>query len=269
MIKPQIKIYIFYYKNGPVLDTGHIYQPVMAGNALLTGNKFLPGDDTGDNISAKNLFFSELTGVYWVWKNTYQDVTGVCHYRRYYTAQPEPILFRLKRLLYYPAGLHRQRHGLIYTRNIKLFTPRILNQQELETLLDKYDAVLPQARKLKYSVENHYRRFHDGNDLDILESILSDKHPDFLDSFHSVMKGKRLYANNMFILKNEYFREFMPWLFDILFEFERRADLTRYTDYQKRILGFIAERSLNIWFMKRQLKCVELPVIYFKRFKNE
>ena len=263
------KIYVFYYKKGSVLKTDEIYQPVMAGNALLTGNNTISGDDTGENISDKNPYYSELTGIYWVWKNTSQDVTGTCHYRRFFTAQPEPIIYKLKRLLYFPARLYRKRLGLIYTGNTDLFVPRILNQQEINNLLIQYDAILPLARKLKYSVETHYRRYHDIQDLYLLKSILTEKYPEYLQAFQSVMTSKKLYANNMFILKDEHFQEFMGWWFDLLFEFERRIDLNKYTDYQKRILGFMAERLLNIWFMKKQLNCVELPVIYFKRFKSE
>ncbi len=265
----DIKVYVYYYKNGSVLKPDSIYQPLMAGNALATGNVSITGDDTGDNISAKNPFYSELTGIYWVWKNTEQEITGSCHYRRFFTALPEPFLYRLKRLFYFPAGIYKKRVGLIYTKNIKLFGNRILNKQEIKGLLNKYDAILPQARELKYSVETHYSRYHDINDLNLLESILKEKHPEYLNAFHIVLKGKRLYANNMFIMKDEHFQEFMSWWFDVLFEFERRIDLNNYTDYQKRILGFIAERLLNVWFAKRQLNCVELPVIYFKKFKLE
>jgi hypothetical protein len=263
------KIYIFHYKNGSVLNTDPIYQPIMAGNALLAANKTIPGDDTGDNISAKNPYFSELTGIYWVWKNTRQEVTGTCHYRRFFTARPEPFLYKLKRLLFFPAGLYKKRFGLIYTENTKRFVPRILIQQDLNRLLTEYDAILPQARKLKYSVETHYRRYHDLRDLKILESVLTEKYPDYLEAFRTVLNGKSLYANNMFILKDEHYQEFMTWWFDILFEFERRIDLNNYTAYQKRILGFIAERLLNIWFRKKKLKCIELQVIYFKQFKFE
>jgi hypothetical protein len=84
-----------------------------------------------------------------------------------------------------------------------------------------------------------------------------------------VLKGKRLYANNMFILKDINYQEFMNWWFNVLFEFESRIDLKSYNDYQKHTLAFIAERLLNVWFEKKQLNCVELPVIYFKLFKFE
>jgi hypothetical protein len=263
------KIYVFHYKKGSILKTDPVYQPIMAGNAFITGNDSIPGDNSGENISAKNRYFSELTGIYWVWKNTHQDVTGTCHYRRFFTAKPEPFLYQLKRLFYFPLGLYKKRFGLIYTQNTEKFAERILTKDEIESLLCKYDAILPQARKLKYSVKTHYSRYHDLNDLNLLESILKEKYPDYLVAYHEVLNSKRLYANNMFILKNEHYQEFMAWWFDLLFEFERRIDLNAYTDYQKRILGFMAERLLNIWFQKKQLNCVELPVIYFKRFKLE
>ena len=41
------------------------------------------GDDSGDNISDQNCYYSELTGMYWVWKNSHTKVVGTCHYRRY------------------------------------------------------------------------------------------------------------------------------------------------------------------------------------------
>jgi len=265
----SVKVYVFHYKKGSILEIDRIYQPVMAGNALHSGDSGITGDDTDDNISLKNPHYSELTGIYWVWKNTSQDVTGACHYRRFFTAKPEPFLYRLKRLLYITVGLHKKRFGLIYTENTKLFTPKIINEQEIKELLNKHDAILPQTRKLKYTVETHFRRYHDIKDLKLLETILTEKYPEYLDAFYKVIESKRLHANNMFIMKDSHFQEFMAWWFDVLFEFERRIDLDSYTGYQKRIMGFMAERLLTIWFRKKQLNCIELPVIYFKRFKYE
>jgi Domain of unknown function (DUF4422) len=263
----SVKIYVFYYKEGLILNIDKMFQPIMAGNALIRQTA-IPGDDTGENISALNPYYSELTGIYWVWKNTWQDITGVCHYRRYFTAQPEPFFYKLKRFGYYPIGLYKKRYGLIYTKNTGRFSSRIINEQELKRLLDFNDVILPVARKLKYTVETHYRRYHDINDLNLVKALIAEKYPDFQDSFKKVLEGKKLYANNIFILKNDLFQEFMNWWFDILFEYQQRIDLTSKTGYQKRNIGFIAERLLNVWFMKKQLKCVELPVIYFKKFKN-
>ena len=97
----------------------------------------------------------------------------------------------------------------------------------------------------------------------------AEKYPEYLPAFEAVLQGNRLYANNMFILKREQYQKFMPWWFGMMFEFERRIDLENYTGYQKRILGFIAERLLTVWFKKEQLNCKELQLIYFKKFKNE
>lgn len=41
-------------------------------------------DDTGTNISNLNELLGDLTGLYWVWKNTNDEFVGVNQYRRFY-----------------------------------------------------------------------------------------------------------------------------------------------------------------------------------------
>ena len=61
-----------------------IYLPLQVGHALHDDYGYL-GDDTGENISDKNPYYSELTGLYWIWKNyTCADYLGLCHYRRFF-----------------------------------------------------------------------------------------------------------------------------------------------------------------------------------------
>ena len=41
-------------------------------------------DDTGDNVSHLNHWLGDLTGLYWVWKNTSDEFVGTNHYRRFW-----------------------------------------------------------------------------------------------------------------------------------------------------------------------------------------
>ena len=61
-----------------------IYLPVQVGKE---GKEELgyQGDNDGTNISSKNPFFCELTGLYWAWKNLNADYIGLCHYRRHFS----------------------------------------------------------------------------------------------------------------------------------------------------------------------------------------
>ena len=44
-------------------------------------------DNTGSNISSRNSTYSELTGLYWAWKNLSADYIGLVHYRRYFSVK--------------------------------------------------------------------------------------------------------------------------------------------------------------------------------------
>lgn len=268
MDNQDIKIFSFHYKPGSVVTDDPLYIPIFSGKNGSKNTSQITGDDTGENISSRNLYYSELTGIYWVWKNQHADTIGSCHYRRFFTAKPEPLSYRAKRILFYLIGLNRKRYGLIYTNNVERFRKAILTKNEILEILKSHDAIFPQRRKFRYSVKEHYRRYHDLRDLEIIAMILCEKYPEYLPSFNSVMNGNRLYANNMFILKKANYEQFMAWWFDILFEFESRINKADYKGYQQRIMGFIAERLLTIWVDHQNLRIKELQVIYFKKLKK-
>ena len=52
-----------------------IYLPVHVGREGKDALPYQP-DNTGDNISAKNPSYCELTGLYWAWKNLDCDYLG-------------------------------------------------------------------------------------------------------------------------------------------------------------------------------------------------
>ncbi len=268
MVKPITKIYSFHYKPDSKAIEKPQYINIWAGkNNSEYDNEFI-GDDTGENISSKNKYYSELSGLYWIWKNTSQDIVGSCHYRRFFTTKKEPLINRARRMLYYPIGIWGKRHGLIYTKNYKKWIPYVLTTKEAEELLKKYDAILPVRRILKYDIETHYCRYHEIDDLNRIKSILKSSYPDYLNSFDDVLKSNRLFANNMFILREDLFKELMSWLFDILFTFEKQVDINEYNGYQQRIFGFLSERLITLWIAHNNIKYKELPLIYFKKLKQ-
>ena len=61
-----------------------LYVPLLSGSVQHSDDFGYLRDDSGDNISDLNDYYAEMTGEYWVWKNSDADIVGFCHYRRYF-----------------------------------------------------------------------------------------------------------------------------------------------------------------------------------------
>jgi hypothetical protein len=87
----NLTLYCNCYNEHENLHTQFDQKNIMCGSvnldldykAKLLSKNFL-FDDTGDNISHLNEYFSDLTGLYWVWKNTDHEFVGTNQYRRFY-----------------------------------------------------------------------------------------------------------------------------------------------------------------------------------------
>lgn len=198
------------------------------------------GDDTGINISEKNPFFCELTGLYWLWKNTDSEYLGMVHYRRYFRS--------LKH--------HRSRDPM----------KSILREEEALKLLEDYDMILPKKRH--YVIEtlySHYSHTHYSQHLECMKNILKEKAPEYSEIFLRVLKRRSAHMYNMFIMKREVCDRYCQWLFPLLMELEKRTDLSRYSSYQARLIGRIGELLLDVWIEKNQMLYCEVPVIYMEK----
>ncbi len=78
----DIRIMIATHKDYPLLRESY-YLPVFAGAALSDEDLPYQRDDEGENISLKNRLYSELTVLYWAYKNLKSDHIGLYHYHRY------------------------------------------------------------------------------------------------------------------------------------------------------------------------------------------
>lgn len=244
-----IKLFVSCHRPSPVPEH-HLLYPIQVGTVL--AEERFSGylhDDEGENISAQNRSYCELTGQYWAWKNEEADYYGFFHYRRYlypetaahlpYRVEGEPSLSVLNRL-----GFDR-----------------------LETLTEKYDLILPLKENMHLPVREHYATapFHHGKDLDLAVEILLERYPEYRAAAEEYLSGTACYFGNIFIMKRSAFQEYCGWLFSILEEFDRRADLSGYGPQEQRVDGYLAERLLGVWAAHhRELNTLELPRVHFE-----
>ncbi len=195
------------------------------------------GDNTGKNISSKNPFFCELTGLYWAWKNLKSDYIGLVHYRRHLTIQ--------------------KRVGKKVEEKFK----NVLTLKQASELLKDIDIILPNKRK--YYIENlydHYKHTMFIEPLDETRKIIEEKYPKYLSEFDKLHTRTSAHMFNMFIMKKEILSDYCSWLFDILFELEKRMENKKYDSFHSRFYGRVSELLLDVYINTNNLKYKE---IYF------
>jgi hypothetical protein len=235
-----IKILVATHKQYTMPDDS-MYLPIHVGKELASFSLPWAGDNTGENISLKNPGFCELTALYWAWKNLNADFYGLAHYRRHFTIK-KPGLFCSNKF------------------------PYVLKTTEVEPLLIDTSVILPKPRN--YFIETNYSQFihaHPAESLDLTKKILAEKYPYCLDAYEKVMMRTKAHRFNMFLMKNEVFHDYCCWLFDILFELEKRLDTSSYNAYNQRIFGFISERLLDVYVEANHMAYKELPVMFMEQ----
>jgi hypothetical protein len=270
---PTTELYLLFHHLPPAFSLPGIYQPMHCGYlGDLEGYPYLTDRTGGEYLSAKADYYSELSGIYWAWKNSTADIIGSCHYRRFFSTSSLPLIYRLKKSLFehWSVKVNVAPRKTVPTSKIDRYLPFILDETTIQRTLATQDAILPAPLILKGSVRMHYEQHHRSADLALLENIIRQKQPEYQQAFVEVMEGHVLYPYNMFVLPREIFDQFIPWWFGILEDFERQVDLSQYTGYQTRILGYLSERLLTVWFKKNShLRISEFPLLFFKKLKKD
>ena len=165
-------------------------------------------DDVGDNISAKNKQFCELTALYWLWKHAGEDIIGLAHYRRHF------------------------------------LLPKDWKTRMLDNAID---VLLPVPLYVAPSVEENFKSRHDPSDWEFMMNYLKNNYSeDFLEAC-AFFNGNLYSPCNMFIMKREVLVDLCTWLFPILFKIAEHGGIKNNT-YLNRYPGFISERLISLFF---------------------
>jgi len=229
----DVKILVATHKEY-AMPTDDIYLPVQVGASGRDSIGFQKDDD-GENISNKNDKFCELTALYWAWKNLDVDYVGLNHYRRYFK------------------GKHKFKVG---KKNVG-----VADRREIENLLENTDVILPKKRN--YYIENlysHYSHTLYVEPLDATGEIISEKYPDYYAEFLRLKKRTSAHMFNIFVMKKNVFDDYCQWLFDILFELEKKVDSSKYSAFHARFFGRVSELLLDVYINCNDIKYKERAV---------
>ena len=196
-------------------------------------------DNKGENISLKNPNFCELTGLYWAWKNLNEKYIGLSHYRRHFAS---------KKI------------------NKKDLINSVLTLKEADKILNEVDIIVPKLRK--YYIENLYSHYDHTmyiEPLDITGNIIEEKYPEYKLEFDKLKKRTSAHMFNMMIMKKDKLDEYCTWLFDILFELEKRVDNTKYDSFHARFYGRVSELLFDVWLNTKGYSYKEIKVISMEK----
>lgn len=181
-------------------------------------------DNTGVNISNENPFYGELTGLFWIWKNTTiqeNDIIGYCHYNKALNISEAKIT---KWLADNPNGMMT-----IQPTKIRNHPNRREIQCLLEVLKRKYPESYAAWNKL-YDEEAAGR--------------------------YEVCRG-----GNMFIAKGSTFNAYCNWLFDILRDVRMLIGDSAASDANmRRYCAFMGERLLSVFIETYSIPVLSVDV---------
>ncbi len=228
--RPDISLEVYMAKchkdrpiNLPVLPDWIL--PIQVGKALTDIRVARLTDDTGENISAKNVDYSEATALYWMWKNTGgQDYIGLFHYRRQMAMGKDT----LERLQQYDMLLTVPTFNLV--KNKEFFCEHFILEKDWKLMM----AYIKEYDSAYYETALRYESSH------------------------------FLFPCNIFIMRREYFDTVCLFIFGILEKVEgyyRDLKMVR----EDRYLGYLVESLLSIYIMHHadMLKVVYTDMKYY------
>lgn len=266
----DIKILVSCHKPSSFVDNP-LLQPIEVGcDTRKKHPENMLRDNTGENISEKNPMYCELTAQYWAWKNLDADYYGFFHYRRYMNFSEKHYLVD---------GWQNVIEDKITPRAVRKYAwtedamRKVIEDCDLVITEEKNVAKMPDHNK---SVYEQYKHGHSLNirDLELVRKIIAEKYPEYTEDFNAYLKGETTCLCNMYIMKKELFEAYMPWLFDILAEFEKRADMSNYSVEGYRTPGHLAERLLTLYYLhlkrtgKVKIRTLQTVVILNTEYKK-
>lgn len=211
-------------------------------------------DNSGENISAKNPYYNELTALYWMWKNLKdENILGLVHYRRYFD-------------FFYNRFLSKKIQKEV-SQEDDIIEKHIVNPDKIEKLankwLNKNDVIVPVKFVYKKfeSLRDDYYHHHRQEDWDTTMQVILELYPEYAPSIEKYLnKDNKIYWANLFVARYEFVDNYCQWLFSIFDKVEDRITVSE-NFYQRRVYGFLSERLFTLYLLHNNFKVKEIPTL--------
>lgn len=197
------------------------------------------------DFSAKEITLRVWTGDTWTWMHC--RLSGRDFPENARLMSPSVVFEYKYDMLHVPVRQNNENTATVRQRMQAGFDG-VLTYNQVQPMLSKYKIFVPKKRK--YYIEtlySHYQHTHYASQLDLTRKIIEEKYPDYLKSYDDVVKQTYGYMFNMMIMQRKYLDEYCKWLFDILFELEKRISPQNLSAFQGRFYGRISEIIFNVW----------------------
>lgn len=207
-----------------------ILLPIQVGANNTNLKLSIQQDNDGESISEKNNQYSELTAIYWAWKNLKDvDFIGLAHYRRYPTFRKVPYALKLKNRIIHilyryiyapliPGKNHLYWHKIDKNYNegdFKDFDESITENLGLSEILIPKPVIMSST-----NIKNYFHQRLQESIIQKTQKIISNKYPELTPLFTNTMMGYKLYPCNMFIFKRNIFENYANMMFQLFTDLE-------------------------------------------------
>lgn len=224
----KFAIGIAHHKKGEFY-TKEPYIPIQVG-AVYKEDWGIQKDNEGDNISYANPYCSEMTAVYWIWKNTCADYKGLFHYRRFLNYNNKAWISRLPQLFIYLTSKVISPFVRDVNYAYASYTNHIIREKDVAGYLSKFaeylekdveknhvdcyclGSIINSNRKMKSILKESIGLWH----YDIACKILKEEMPHFYPYFEKTLYSGRFHSCNIIIAKSTIFEEYCNIMFSFL-----------------------------------------------------
>lgn len=220
--RADVAVYISkFHKDRPVQSSfkpaAWMY-PIQSGAALTDCSICDLKDNIGENISEKNVNYSELSSMYWIGKHGDAEYLGLFHYRRLLKFSEED-LYRLSE--------------------------------------NKVDVVLAYPAVYYPNILIHHQYYLNEGDWNAMKRALWELEPKYAAAMPEIFKKKFFYNHNILIARKEIFQNYCNWLFPILERTEELSE-PKGKHRADRYIGYLGENLTTLYFMyhKKELNIV-------------